>query len=275
MLQWPTSIGRCESTWRCAAAARPAGAAVGAPATAIGAVAAKLRHRWQRRRWASSIRSSTAECPRRRRGRRSPRASARTSWWPGRWGNAGGSRHAGRVALDDPLRRLRAPRQPKATTSRSPNSYGEPSPRCGSCAQSSVQHGETEDLVQETYLRALRSLPRFRGEAPVRRVAAVDRQAHLRRPRPPPPAPAPPARPPDDRGRQRRRRRRRRRCLDGDLLQQLDPDRREAFALTQLAGLSYEEAAAVVECPIGTIRSRVARARADLRALLDVDVVAS
>ena len=28
--------------------------------------------------------------------------------------------------------------------------------------------GEVEDLVQETYLRALRSLPRFRGDAPVR-----------------------------------------------------------------------------------------------------------
>ena len=34
--------------------------------------------------------------------------------------------------------------------------------------------------------------------------------------------------------------------------------------LTQLVGLSYEEAAGVVGCPIGTIRSRVARARADL-----------
>ena len=49
-----------------------------------------------------------------------------------------------------------------------------------------------------------------------------------------------------------------------DLLDVLDPDRREAFVLTQLVGLSYEEAAAVVGCPIGTIRSRVARARADL-----------
>ena len=34
--------------------------------------------------------------------------------------------------------------------------------------------------------------------------------------------------------------------------------------LTQLVGLSYEDAAAVVGCPIGTMRSRVARARADL-----------
>jgi RNA polymerase sigma-70 factor (ECF subfamily) len=34
--------------------------------------------------------------------------------------------------------------------------------------------------------------------------------------------------------------------------------------LTQIIGLSYAEAAVVCECPIGTIRSRVARAREEL-----------
>ncbi len=48
------------------------------------------------------------------------------------------------------------------------------------------------------------------------------------------------------------------------LLAGLDADRREAFVLTQLLGLSYAEAADVCGCPVGTIRSRVARARADL-----------
>jgi RNA polymerase sigma-70 factor (ECF subfamily) len=48
------------------------------------------------------------------------------------------------------------------------------------------------------------------------------------------------------------------------LLDALDRDRREAFVLTQLVGLSYAEAADVCACPVGTIRSRVARARADL-----------
>ncbi len=48
------------------------------------------------------------------------------------------------------------------------------------------------------------------------------------------------------------------------LLDGLDPDRREAFVLTQLLGFSYADAADVVGCPIGTIRSRVARAREDL-----------
>jgi RNA polymerase sigma-70 factor (ECF subfamily) len=49
-----------------------------------------------------------------------------------------------------------------------------------------------------------------------------------------------------------------------DLIDRLDPDRRAAFVLTQLHGLSYQEAAEVCACPVGTIRSRVARARIDL-----------
>jgi RNA polymerase sigma-70 factor (ECF subfamily) len=48
------------------------------------------------------------------------------------------------------------------------------------------------------------------------------------------------------------------------LLAALDSERREAFVLTQLVGLSYAEAADVGGCPVGTIRSRVSRARADL-----------
>ena len=49
-----------------------------------------------------------------------------------------------------------------------------------------------------------------------------------------------------------------------DLLAHLDTDRREAFVLTQLLGFSYEQAAETCGCEIGTIRSRVARARLDL-----------
>jgi len=43
-----------------------------------------------------------------------------------------------------------------------------------------------------------------------------------------------------------------------------DPERRDAFVLTQMLDLDYASAAQVCECPIGTIRSRVARAREDL-----------
>lgn len=38
--------------------------------------------------------------------------------------------------------------------------------------------------------------------------------------------------------------------------------------LTQLMGLPYAEAAAMIGCPIGTVRSRVARARSQLIASL-------
>ncbi|MBM7775533.1 RNA polymerase sigma-70 factor (ECF subfamily) [Actinokineospora baliensis] len=53
------------------------------------------------------------------------------------------------------------------------------------------------------------------------------------------------------------------------LLDALDPDRREALVLTQVLGLPYAEAADVVGCPVGTIRSRVARARDDLIRAVD------
>ncbi|MGW5671249.1 sigma factor-like helix-turn-helix DNA-binding protein, partial [Micromonospora sp. NPDC003776] len=48
------------------------------------------------------------------------------------------------------------------------------------------------------------------------------------------------------------------------LVAALAPERREAFVATQIVGLSYAEAAEVCGCPVGTIRSRVARAREDL-----------
>ncbi|MFI5678993.1 sigma-70 family RNA polymerase sigma factor [Streptomyces cellulosae] len=53
-----------------------------------------------------------------------------------------------------------------------------------------------------------------------------------------------------------------------DLLATLPEKRREAFVLTQLHGLPYAEAAALSDCPVGTVRSRVARARSTLMALL-------
>lgn len=52
-------------------------------------------------------------------------------------------------------------------------------------------------------------------------------------------------------------------------LQRLAPERREAVLLVGASGFSYEEAAAIAECPIGTMKSRVARARADLARMLD------
>ena len=44
-------------------------------------------------------------------------------------------------------------------------------------------------------------------------------------------------------------------------LAMLSPDQREALILIGAAGLSYEEAAEITKCPIGTMKSRVSRAR--------------
>ena len=122
--------------------------------------------------------------------------------------------------------------------------------------------GEEDDLVQDTYLRAFRSLPNYRGDAPftawllsiARRVCADHVRVRVRERRLMgvlaqvgddawAPSPGNPT---------------------FELLAAIDPDRREAFVLTQVAGLSYDDAAVVLDCPVGTIRSRVARARADL-----------
>jgi RNA polymerase sigma-70 factor (ECF subfamily) len=54
------------------------------------------------------------------------------------------------------------------------------------------------------------------------------------------------------------------RLSTADLLSGLSDERRTAFVLTQVLGLSYAEAAEVEDVPVGTIRSRVARARDEL-----------
>lgn len=53
-------------------------------------------------------------------------------------------------------------------------------------------------------------------------------------------------------------------------LDQLPPDQREAIILVGASGFSYEEAANICGCAVGTIKSRVNRARARLQELLDV-----
>jgi RNA polymerase sigma-70 factor (ECF subfamily) len=128
-----------------------------------------------------------------------------------------------------------------------------------------------DDLTQETYVRVLRSLPRFRGDAPVRswlfsivrRVVADDIASRQRlRSRHADPEHGPDPESPDHQGS----------VTLEQLMACLDPDRRAAFVLTQLLGYSYADAADTCGVPIGTIRSRVARAREALVALLDEPV---
>jgi RNA polymerase sigma-70 factor, ECF subfamily len=51
----------------------------------------------------------------------------------------------------------------------------------------------------------------------------------------------------------------------------LPPDQREALLLVGASGFSYEEAAAICDCAVGTVKSRVNRARTRLTELLFTD----
>ncbi|MEV6176916.1 sigma-70 family RNA polymerase sigma factor [Streptomyces sp. NPDC052015] len=131
-----------------------------------------------------------------------------------------------------------------------------------------------DDLTQETFLRALGSLHRFEGRSSARtwllsiaRRAVIDSiRNNTSRPR---------LSETDDW--QSAAERSQPRGLPGfedgialaELLDTLPDDRREAFVLTQLVGLPYAEAAGVSDCPVGTVRSRVARARTSLIGWLD------
>ncbi len=59
-----------------------------------------------------------------------------------------------------------------------------------------------------------------------------------------------------------------------DALARLPDDQREALVLVGAAGLSYEEAAEVCGCALGTIKSRVNRARAKLLVLMGAEATA-
>jgi RNA polymerase sigma-70 factor, ECF subfamily len=56
-------------------------------------------------------------------------------------------------------------------------------------------------------------------------------------------------------------------------LAQLPDEQREALILVGASGFSYEEAADICECAVGTIKSRVNRARSRLAKLLSIDSV--
>ncbi|MCX5384658.1 sigma-70 family RNA polymerase sigma factor [Streptomyces sp. NBC_00083] len=140
-------------------------------------------------------------------------------------------------------------------------------------AHLSADPQSADDLTQETFIRALGSLHRFEGRSSARawllsiaRRAVIDdfRRAAAR------------PRLADRHDWRRAAEQTQPVDLPGfeegiallDLLAALPEERREAFLLTQLLGLSYAEAADVTDCPVGTIRSRVARARVTLLELL-------
>jgi RNA polymerase sigma-70 factor, ECF subfamily len=55
-------------------------------------------------------------------------------------------------------------------------------------------------------------------------------------------------------------------------LEQLPPDQKEVLVLCDLEGLGYQEIADMLEVPIGTVRSRIFRARATMKGMLPEDL---
>jgi len=136
--------------------------------------------------------------------------------------------------------------------------------------------GEVEDVTQEAFIKAYRALPGFRGESAfytwLYRIGINTAKNHLvasgRR--------APTSTELDaeeaetlDSGEQLR-------DLNtpenqmmskqvgetvNQTLQELPEELRTALTLREIEGLSYEEIAAVMQCPVGTVRSRIFRAR--------------
>jgi len=136
---------------------------------------------------------------------------------------------------------------------------------------------EADDVTQDTFLRAWRALPEFRADSTAKAwLLAIARRAcadAIRR--------AQRRRRIDDRAGAELAVRGHEHASDSglraeldDLLGELDPDQRAAFVLTQVIGCSYAETAEVCGTRIGTVRSRVARARAALVERLGAEDIA-
>lgn len=134
---------------------------------------------------------------------------------------------------------------------------------------------EVQDVTQEAFIKAYRALPRFRGDSAfytwLYRIAINTAKNYLV---------ARSRRPPDTdvdvddaefhegqnalkdiENPENRLSRDQLETVVFDAIQQLPEDLRTAVTLREFDGLSYEEIANVMRCPVGTVRSRIFRAR--------------
>ena len=148
-----------------------------------------------------------------------------------------------------------------------------------------------QDIAQETFIRAYRALPQFRGESAfytwLYRIAVNSAKKALMDMKRDPLVTESSMRLDED-GEETSRAENE--LTDGETpeallaskeiaaavnaaIEALSDDLRQAITLREIEGLSYEEIAEVMNCPIGTVRSRIFRARdaiaARLRPLLD------
>jgi len=144
---------------------------------------------------------------------------------------------------------------------------------------------DAEDLAQQSLIRAIQALPRFRGEAdpgvwlyritvnawknslraksarPVLRFFGLEEKEVLSEPDLPGPDPTPERL--AEAGEAKAR-------LDR-ALEALSPEERAVLVLRELDGRSYAEIAEALDLPLGTVKSRLARARAELAVRLGVE----
>ena len=134
---------------------------------------------------------------------------------------------------------------------------------------------EVQDVAQEAFVKAYRALPRFRGDSAfytwLYRIAINTAKNYLvaRNRRPPGsdidvadaeyfegPSALKEIETPENRlyGEELKN-------VVQDAIKTLPEDLRAALTLREFDGLSYEDIAAVMDCPVGTVRSRIFRAR--------------
>lgn len=148
---------------------------------------------------------------------------------------------------------------------------------------------ECQDVAQDAFMRAYRALPNFRGDAQfytwLHRIAVNTAKNHLVAQKRRPPADDIEAGDAEhfDTGTRLRDNDTPERELMRHQVEQtvmrvvegLPEDLRVAISLREVDGMSYDEIAQKMECPIGTVRSRIFRAReaidVELRPMLDRD----
>lgn len=138
-------------------------------------------------------------------------------------------------------------------------------------------YSDAEDLVQETYVRAFQKIDYVCNPESIKswifsilRNTWVSQQRHQRRVRIETPIDLLSI--PDTRGESINAYWQYEQLLESDLvrkaLQQLPLEAREILLLREFEDLSYEAIADILNCPVGTVMSRIARARLKLRNLL-------
>jgi RNA polymerase sigma-70 factor (ECF subfamily) len=134
---------------------------------------------------------------------------------------------------------------------------------------------DVPDVVQESFIKAYRALPNFRGESAfytwLYRIAINTAKNHLVSQSRKSPANSIDVQDAEDYGASewlKEYASPEREALAEELkstiymaIDDLPSDLREAITLREIEGLSYEDIAAVMDCPIGTVRSRIFRAR--------------